>query len=56
MNRRSLLGLGGAAAVSVATAVQGHRPRPGRDWLHTWVSMPQLTEPYLGPPESYRAN
>ena len=42
MRRRSLLGLGGAATVSVATALQG-RSRPGRHWLHTWVSMPQLT-------------
>jgi lysophospholipase L1-like esterase len=53
VNRRSLLGLGGAAAVSVATAVQtrGHRPR--RDWLHTWVSMPQLTEPGNLPPAPF---
>ncbi|GAA3962276.1 SGNH/GDSL hydrolase family protein [Actinoplanes auranticolor] len=53
MNRRSLLGLGGAAAVSVATAVQGRRPRPRRDWLHTWVSMPQLTEPHNLPPAPF---
>ena len=53
MNRRSLLGLGGAAAVAVSTAVQGRRPRPGRDWLHTWVSMPQLTEPHNLPPAPF---
>ena len=53
MNRRSLLGLGGAAAVSVATAVQGRRRRPGPEWLHTWVSMPQLTEPHNLPPAPF---
>ena len=53
MNRRSLLGLGGAAAVSVATAVQSRRHRPEPQWLHTWVSMPQLTEPGNLPPAPF---
>jgi lysophospholipase L1-like esterase len=53
VNRRSLLGLSGAAAVSAATAVQGHRSRPGRHWLHTWVAMPQLTEPGNLPPAPF---
>jgi lysophospholipase L1-like esterase len=53
VNRRSLLGLGGAAAVAVSTAVQGHRSRPGRHWLHTWVAMPQLTEPGNLPPAPF---
>jgi len=52
VKRRSLLGLGGAATVSVATAVRG-RSRPGRHWLHTWVSMPQLTEPGNLPPAPF---
>lgn len=55
MRRRSLLGLGGAATVSVATAAapaQG-RSRTGRQWLHTWVSMPQLTEPHNLPPAPF---
>ena len=53
MRRRSLLGLGGAATVSVATALQGRSVRPGRHWLHTWVSMPQLTEPGNLPPAPF---
>ncbi|GAA3342142.1 SGNH/GDSL hydrolase family protein [Amorphoplanes nipponensis] len=53
MNRRSVLGLGGAAAAAVATAVPGRRPRPGRRWLHTWVAMPQLTEPGNLPPAPF---
>jgi lysophospholipase L1-like esterase len=52
MNRRKLLGLGGAAAVSAATVHHG-RPRPTRAWLHTWVSMPQLTEPGNLPPAPF---
>jgi lysophospholipase L1-like esterase len=53
MNRRSLLGLSGATAISVATAVQGRRYRPEPHWLHTWVSMPQLTEPGNLPPAPF---
>jgi lysophospholipase L1-like esterase len=61
MNRRTLLGLGGAAAVAAATVpgvaagtAPGHRPRRG--WLHTWVSMPQLTEPGNMPPAPFTAD
>ncbi|MEU7908070.1 SGNH/GDSL hydrolase family protein [Actinoplanes sp. NPDC049118] len=54
MNRRSLLSLGAAAAASAAT-IHHNRPRP-RDWLHTWVSMPQLTEPGNMPPAPFNAD
>ena len=53
MNRRKLLGLGGATAISAATAVQGRRSRPAPRWLPTWVSMPQLTEPNNLPPAPF---
>lgn len=55
MNRRSILGLGAAAAVSAASAATAHRggSRPERGWLHTWVSMPQLTEPGNLPPAPF---
>ena len=53
MNRRKVLGLGGATAISAATAVQGRRSRPAPRWLHTWVSMPQLTEPNNLPPAPF---
>jgi lysophospholipase L1-like esterase len=52
VNRRSLLGLSGAAAVSAATMAQ-KRHAPRRRWLHTWVSMPQLTEPGNLPPAPF---
>jgi lysophospholipase L1-like esterase len=55
MNRRSILGLGAAAAVSAATVHRGE-PRPERRWLHTWVSMPQLTEPGNLPPAPFTAD
>jgi lysophospholipase L1-like esterase len=52
MNRRALLGMGGAAVVSAAAA---HRSGPPsvRRWVHTWVSMPQLTEPGNMPPAPF---
>jgi lysophospholipase L1-like esterase len=47
MRRRALLGLGGAAFL----------PWPGRPqrrrWVHTWVAMPQLTEPNNLPPAPF---
>ena len=52
MDRRSILGLGGAAALS-ATTLFRRPPRPGRRWTHTWVSMPQLTEPGNMPPAPF---
>ncbi|MET8154146.1 SGNH/GDSL hydrolase family protein [Actinoplanes sp. NPDC049668] len=55
MNRRSILGLGAAAAASAATIHHRDRPRP-RGWLHTWVSMPQLTEPGNMPPAPFNAD
>nr|BFE72864.1 hypothetical protein GCM10020092_061650 [Actinoplanes digitatis] len=55
MNRRTILGLGAAAAVSAATVHQRGGPRP-KGWLHTWVSMPQLTEPGNMPPAPFNAD
>jgi lysophospholipase L1-like esterase len=50
MKRRSLLGVGAAAPV----AFLGHgKPPPRRRWIHTWVSMPQLTEPGNLPPAPF---
>lgn len=55
MRRRTLLGVGGAAAVSTAYPAAAHAdaPRHGRSWVHTWVSMPQLTEPGNLPPAPF---
>jgi len=49
MRRRTLLGVGGAA---VPAALIGHQPAPKR-WVHTWVAMPQLTEPGNMPPAPF---
>lgn len=47
MRRRVLLGLGGAAFLPAF-------PKPARRrWVHTWVSMPQLTEPNNLPPPPF---
>jgi lysophospholipase L1-like esterase len=52
MKRRSVLGLG--AAAPVAALGHGHGPAPHRQrWVHTWVSMPQLTEPGNLPPAPF---
>jgi lysophospholipase L1-like esterase len=49
LNRRSLLGLGGAAVLPLH-----HSPAPApRRWVHTWTAMPQLTEPSNMPPAPY---
>jgi lysophospholipase L1-like esterase len=55
MRRRTLLGVGGAAAVSTAYPAAAHADasRHGRSWVHTWVSMPQLTEPGNLPPAPF---
>ncbi|WP_306212879.1 GDSL-type esterase/lipase family protein, partial [Actinoplanes sp. RD1] len=47
MRRRSVLGLSGAALLPL--------PRPSRRqrWVHTWVAMPQLTEPGNLPPAPF---
>lgn len=52
MRRRTVLGLGSAA---VPAAVLGHRPGSSgrRRWRHTWVAMPQLTEPHNMPPAPF---
>jgi lysophospholipase L1-like esterase len=53
MRRRSLLSLSGAAVPAAllgpATAASAH----SRRWLHTWVAMPQLTEPGNLPPAPF---
>jgi lysophospholipase L1-like esterase len=52
VNRRSLLGLGGAAAVGAT--LPGRRPAGAADrWVPGWVSMPQLTEPSNMPPAPF---
>jgi lysophospholipase L1-like esterase len=49
MRRRSLLGAAVLAGPAVAgLGVLGHRPE--KRWRHTWVAMPQLTEPGNMPP------
>jgi lysophospholipase L1-like esterase len=56
MRRRTVLGLGGAA---VPAALLGPKPDQqsrgaGRHrWVHTWTSMPQLTEPGNMPPAPF---
>ena len=54
MRRRAMLGLGGAA---VPAALLGAGPAAaagrGRRWMHTWVAMPQLTEPGNLPPAPF---
>ena len=50
MRRRSVLGLG--AAVPAAAGLSAFSNRPNR-WMHTWVAMPQLTEPGNLPPAPF---
>ena len=54
MRRRAMLGLGGAA---VPAALFGAGPAGatgrGHRWMHTWVAMPQLTEPGNLPPAPF---
>jgi lysophospholipase L1-like esterase len=56
MRRRTILGAGGVAVPAVlglgaapAPALAGSRKR----WVHTWVAMPQLTEPGNMPPAPF---
>jgi lysophospholipase L1-like esterase len=53
LNRRLLLGLGGAASVGAALPL--HRSSSSRGWVHTWTAMPQLTEPSNMPPAPFTA-
>jgi lysophospholipase L1-like esterase len=52
MRRRTVLGIGGAA---LPAALLGRTSRPAARcrWVHTWVSMPQLTEPGNMPPAPF---
>jgi len=51
MDRRSVLGMGGAAAAGAALPrLPRHR---GRRWIPSWVAMPQLTEPNNLPPAAF---
>ena len=54
MRRRAMLGLSGAAVPAVLLGA-GPADATGRarHWLHTWVSMPQLTEPGNLPPAPF---
>jgi lysophospholipase L1-like esterase len=51
VNRRTLLGLG--AAAPAALALPSPHPPLKKRWVHTWVSMPQLTEPGNLPPAPF---
>ena len=54
MRRRAMLGLGGAAVPAVLLgAGPADAAGRGRRWMHTWVSMPQLTEPGNLPPAPF---
>ncbi len=53
IDRRSLLGLSGAAASGAALARVPRPRRSGHRWIHSWVSMPQLTEPGNMPPAPF---
>jgi hypothetical protein len=54
MDRRSLLGLSGAAAAGATLSRLPEWPgRPGNHWIASWVSMPQLTEPHNLPPAPF---
>ncbi|GIM95345.1 SGNH/GDSL hydrolase family protein [Paractinoplanes toevensis] len=52
MRRRTLLGVGGAA-VPVLFSGSPAAASPARRWVHTWVAMPQLTEPGNLPPAPF---
>src|SRR3712207_6990130 len=53
--RRSLLAAvsGSAVAVAAAPAPAEAHGGPSRHWVHSWVSMPQLTEPHNMPPAPF---
>jgi lysophospholipase L1-like esterase len=51
MDRRSVLGMGGAAAAGAALPRLPRRR--GRRWIPSWVAMPQLTEPNNLPPAAF---
>jgi len=48
-----MLGLGGAAGPAALLAPNPASAHDGRRWMHTWVSMPQLTEPGNLPPAPF---
>ncbi len=53
--RRALLAAVSGSAVAVAAtpgAAEAHEG-PARHWVHSWVSMPQLTEPHNMPPAPF---
>ena len=66
LDRRAVLGLGGAAAVGATVpgsavpgsavagnAVPARAAHPALGWVHTWTAMPQLTEPSNLPPAPF---
>ena len=60
MRRRTVLGLSGAVPLAFAApslpaqaVARPDLPTRSRRWIHTWVSMPQLTEPGNLPPAPF---
>ncbi|MEU4236826.1 SGNH/GDSL hydrolase family protein [Actinoplanes sp. NPDC026619] len=53
MRRRALLGAGGAALPAALLAGSPASAHRARRWVHTWVAMPQLTEPGNMPPAPF---
>ncbi|MCU7730196.1 SGNH/GDSL hydrolase family protein [Actinoplanes sp. KI2] len=53
MRRRAVLGLGGAAVPAALLGPGAPAVAHARRWLHTWVAMPQLTEPGNLPPAPF---
>jgi lysophospholipase L1-like esterase len=53
MRRRTVLGLGSAAVPAALLVPAPAMASRGRRWMHTWVSMPQLTEPGNLPPAPF---
>ncbi|MEU4766589.1 SGNH/GDSL hydrolase family protein [Actinosynnema sp. NPDC023794] len=52
----STIGLAAAAALVVASQAIGPEPSSAERWVHTWASMPQLTESSNMPPAPFTQN
>ncbi|MCC8246258.1 SGNH/GDSL hydrolase family protein [Saccharothrix luteola] len=52
----SIIGLAAAAALVVASQAIGSAPASAERWVHTWASMPQLTESSNMPPAPFTQN
>jgi lysophospholipase L1-like esterase len=53
MRRRTVLGIGGAAVPATLLGPGAPASAHAKRWLHTWVAMPQLTEPGNLPPAPF---